>query len=357
MKASWRLIPYEIPLVRPYVWAKGKQSTRSGLLVACSMEDVVGWGEVAPPPHLGVDGRAIAAYATKALRVPMAQEDVPAALDAAGCGPRLRSGLAGAWLDAEARVAGRSLAEHVAERVRHDGKAAEEVPVNGLVVALSPSGSAEEARRLAAAGHTTLKVKAEGHRMRDVARTKAIREAVGNAVQLRLDANGAYAPQEALAFLRDLEPFDLQYVEQPVAAAHPDALVRLLESSPVPIALDESVTGWREVAPFMRHNPWLILKPQRLGGIDRTVRIMAQARGAKLRCVVTNSLETAVGRAHALHAASLLPTPLPACGLATGDFLAHDVARLETHSGRMMVPKGPGLGINAEVPVAVDLER
>lgn len=357
MSATWSFHPYALPLARPYSWAKGIQTERLGLLVACQEDGTVGWGEVAPPPHLQVDGARIASFARKSLRVPLAQEDVPAALDAANCGPRLRSGLAGAWLDLQARKAGQTLAAYVARRLRLDATPAAGVPVNGLVTAQPPDACARDAAALVDLGFGTLKVKSDGNPARDVERLRAVRKAVGDAVRLRLDANESYAPETARRHLEELAPFGLEYVEQPIPSTRRDELVRLLQDPPVPVALDEAASSWQAVAPLAHLRPIPILKPQRLGGIDRTAHFIAKASAAGLRCVVTNSIETAVGRAHALHSASLLPQPLPACGLATAGFLSRDVADLPgPRQGWMDLPAGPGLGVGMEAPLAAALE-
>jgi len=350
MPATWAFHPYAIPLRRPYRWAKGEQVERRGLLVSCDLDGATGWGEVAPPPHLEFDPAAAASRARKLLRIALAQDDVPAALDAAEVGPRLRAGVAGAWLDAKARSAGQPLGAFVVERLGLDLAPAAKVPVNALCEALPPDRCADAARRALASGYATLKVKSDGDAAVDAQRLRAIRSSVGDAVRLRLDANESYPAADAPRILAGLAPFGLEYVEQPTPAANRADLVHLLEASPVPIALDESVTSWPAVASLARLRPVLVVKPQRLGGIDRAARLIAKATDARLRCVVTNSLETAVGRAHALHAASLLPVPMLACGLATQSFLARDVSDAPEPSGGMVaVPRAPGLGLDAHL--------
>jgi o-succinylbenzoate synthase len=342
---TWSFHPYHLPLARPYAWAKGVQASRSGVLVAFHAGGVTGWGEVAPPPQARVDPEGVAAFARKAFRVALAQEDVPAALDAAGCGPRLRCGLVGAWLDAGARQAAKPLADFVADRLGFDAPTLRRIPVNALVPAVEPEACAREAQALVASGFTCLKLKSDGRPDTDVARVRAVRAAVGPDVALRLDANESYPAATAVRALEALAPFGLEYVEQPTPANDRAALVRLLSESPVPVALDESVTSWTAIAPLAHLRPTLILKPQRLGGIDRTAQIITKATRTGLRCVVTNSLETAVGRAHAAHAAALLPAPAPACGLATEGFLATDVAAFRAEAGFLELPAGPGLGL------------
>ncbi|HET6398480.1 MAG TPA: enolase C-terminal domain-like protein, partial [Candidatus Thermoplasmatota archaeon] len=215
-----------------------------------------------------------------------------------------------------------------------------------------PAEAAEAASNAVAAGFRTIKVKSDGDPRNDLARLQAIRAAVGAEPRLRVDANEAWDPATALGHLRSLEPFGVEYVEQPVRAGRFQDLVDLARSSPVPIALDESMTGWPVVERFLEAGtrPVLILKPQRLGGPDHVLEVIESARKARLACVVTNSLETAVGRAHALHLASLLPQPLPDCGLATEGFLAADAAPgPRTRDGVQELPAAPGIGVDPQV--------
>lgn len=357
-----KAIPYDLPLSRPYRWAKGVQERRKGLLVRITMDGQVGWGETAPPPHEqdalhDLAGQAMGAAALlegcggageagqRDTGVRMGPEGI---LDEANVAPRIRHGVLCAWLDTQAQAAGQPLGRFLAKRYDVGREPAPQVPVNALIEAAKPSEAAELARRAVAAGLRTLKVKSDGSRAGDVARLGAIRDAVGGGPTLRLDANESWRPDEAIARMEEVAPFGVAYVEQPIRAGRVRELIALMRATPVPVALDESVSSFAAVQPFLDAGcqPILILKPQRLGGPDRTVATMLQARQAGLACVVTNSLETAIGRAHALHLASLLEEPLPDCGLATeGHFAADSAVGVPTRSGWQRVPTRPGLGV------------
>src|SRR6185503_12167665 len=95
----------------------------------------------------------------------------------------------------------------------------------------------------------------------DAGRVAAVRAAVGPAVAIRADANGAWSsPQEALANLRALEPLGLELCEEPVHGI--DAMREVRAESPMPVALDETaVEGSYDAADFV------CLKIARCGGI------------------------------------------------------------------------------------------
>ena len=343
---TWAWSEYALPLARPYQWAKGVQAERRGLLVSCQAEQTAsqgGWGEVAPPPHeqnnLSDLARQLAHLAPRPGDPEQQLRDAPA---------RLRHGLLGAWLDRAAQESRLPLAHFVAQRYGVERTPARRVPVNCLIEATQPTEAAERAAAATRAGFRTLKVKSSGRPHEDVERMRAVREAAGPNARLRLDANESWRPEDALSILHELAPLGIEYVEQPIRAGRLVDLLALVRESPVPIALDESVHGVEAVAPFVAAGckPTLILKPQRLGGADRCVHLLQWAQAKGLACVVTNSLETAIGRAHALHIAALMAQPIPDCGLATEGHFALDVAPgVKTHGGWQDVPGEPGLGV------------
>lgn len=350
-----RLVPYRLPLARPYTWARGTQTERIGLLVALGSDaGVVGWGEIAPPPDEAPDPQGMHDAVQRILDAvePCGVEAFVDAVDRARPGPRVRCALVTAALDAAARAGGWPLAVELGRRAGAPD-AHTEVPVNALVGSVGPREAVAQAVAAVRDGFGTIKVKSDGNVRRDADRLAAVRQAVGDDVALRLDPNGSWAAADALGHLIALAGLDLEYVEQPVADVAVDALARLRERSPIPLAWDESVTSVAKADRLAADGAAdvLVLKPQRLGGPDRVVAAAQAARRHGIDSVVTNSLETAVGRAAALHAALLLTDPVRACGLATETYLAKDVdmdaARSE--GGRMRRAEAAGLGVDPEM--------
>jgi o-succinylbenzoate synthase len=351
MTCSWSVQTYSLPLRRPYEWARGRQTERRGLLIRCARDGLVGWGECAPPPDQPFDAQALAARAMAAASSWNPGLELEQHLDATAVPPRLRHALLGAWLDLEAQTAGLPLASFLATCYRVGREPTRRVSVNALLVAGPPETLAAEAAAAVGAGFGCIKVKSHGDATSDVERMRAVRAAVGNRVELRLDANGSWSGPAAAQTLDALAPLALQYVEQPIPASDVGHLVHLARDARTPIALDESATGIEALEPFVAAGarPVVVAKPQRLGGADRTLELMAWCAANRLNVVVTNSLESAVGRAHALHLASLSPSLSFACGLATEGFMARDVGvGPQTLDGLQTVGAAVGLGVRMD---------
>jgi o-succinylbenzoate synthase len=198
------------------------------------------------------------------------------------------------------------------------------VPVNVTVPAVGP----EQAHDIVARGGcTTAKVKVAepGQTLADdQSRLEAVRDALGAAGRVRVDANGAWSVDEAVAAVRVLDRAagGLEYVEQPCATVEELAAVR--RAVDVPIAADESIR--RAEDPYrvrdLEAADVAVLKVQPLGGVRACLRI---AEEIGLPVVVSSALETSVGIAAGLALAAALPELPYACGLATVQLLSADV--------------------------------
>jgi O-succinylbenzoate synthase len=199
------------------------------------------------------------------------------------------------------------------------------VPVNVTVPACDPHRAREIV--LASQGCRTAKVKVaeRGQQVRDdEARLEAVRDALGADGLVRVDANGGWSVDEAVARipLLDRAAGGLEYVEQPVASVEDLAVVRRRVG--VPIAADESIR--RAEDPYRVRDlaaaDVAVLKVQPLGGVRACLRI---AEDIGLPVVVSSALETSVGIAAGVALAAALPELRHACGLATVQLLAGDV--------------------------------
>jgi O-succinylbenzoate synthase len=219
------------------------------------------------------------------------------------------------------------------------------VPVNVTVPAVDP-GRAREI--VAGSGCTTAKVKVADHpgsQAEDEARLEAVRDALGPAGLVRIDANARWDLDTALARLPALDRAagGLDYVEQPCASLADLAAVR--RRTGVRVAADESIrragdplrvalAGAADVA---------VLKATPLGGVRRAL-VVAEAAG--LPCVVSSALESGVGVAAEVALAGALPELAGACGLRTGALLAADVvAPVRGHVAVAARPPEPDPGL------------
>lgn len=199
------------------------------------------------------------------------------------------------------------------------------IPVNVTVPATGP----ERARALvlASGGCTTAKVKVAepGQDLaQEEARLEAVRDALGPAGRIRIDANAAWDLDEALRRLPVLDRAagGLEYAEQPCASVADLAALRRRQH--VPIAADESIRRAADPLAVARAEAAdvVVMKVQPLGGVRPALRL---AERLGLPVVVSSAVETSVGIAAGLALAAALPELPHACGLATVHLLARDV--------------------------------
>jgi O-succinylbenzoate synthase len=198
----------------------------------------------------------------------------------------------------------------------------ERIPVNVTVPAVAP----EQAMRIAAgSGCRTAKVKVAERgqdEAADIERVEAVREALGPAGRIRVDANGGWDTGQAVRMLRRLAAFGLEYAEQPCATL--DELAELRRHIDIPVAADESIRRAEDPLRVRAAGAAdiVVLKVQPLGGVRAALRV-AEACG--LPVVVSSAVDTSVGLAAGTALAAALPELPYACGLGTMSLLAGDV--------------------------------
>lgn len=206
-------------------------------------------------------------------------------------------------------------------------------------------------------GHTAVKVKIGrspqlGGRRMDVASVKAIREAVGPAVDIMLDVNSAYDAATAIKVGRQLEDLDITWIEEPVPPDDLDGYQRVRAGQGIPVAAGESefgVFGFREL---VRRGAIDILQPDvaRVGGFTGARRVGALVHAHNLRYAPHTGFSAGVSHLASLHVAASVPNlmtyeyffaPNPLRDLFTQPFP-------EPRAGLIDVPQTPGLGLELD---------
>jgi O-succinylbenzoate synthase len=211
------------------------------------------------------------------------------------------------------------------------------VPVNTTV----PAVDADRARALvAASGCRTAKVKVAepGQSLDDdVARVAAVRDALGPAGKVRVDANAAWSVDDAVIALKVLDEFDLEYAEQPVRSL--EDMAELRRRVDVRLAADESVRTADDPLRIagLDAADLVVLKVQPIGGIRRCLQV---AEGCGLPVVVSSAVESSVGIAAGVALAAALPELPFACGLGTVQLLERDVTATPLLPVDGMLPVG-----------------
>ncbi|MDR6872199.1 L-alanine-DL-glutamate epimerase-like enolase superfamily enzyme [Bosea sp. BE125] len=181
----------------------------------------------------------------------------------------------------------------------------------------------------------------------DLARIRSLRARFGAGVKIAVDANAAWSLADAPARLEALAPFDLAYVEQPVAPVGFDLLARLAEASPIPIMLDESVRGEDDAMRLAAggHRLMAHLKLVKLGGLAPALRAARALAVAGVPCMIGQMNEGGLATAAALHLC--VATQPRFAELYGADGLSNDPAPgLVYADGLVSAPALPGLGLS-----------
>jgi o-succinylbenzoate synthase len=328
-------IPFERPL--PFAW--GELEERELLVLRLAGRDgVIGWGEAAPlEPYDGVSLVAVRA-ALEAYEPILRGGDGAAAaelLDACREVADLPQALAAVDLalwdlagNRERRPVSALLTDHAAKEVR----------VNATIPAEDRAGAAVQAAEAARDGYSCVKVKVGiGD---DAARVAAVRAAVGPDVELRLDANGAWEVDEAVATIGALAPAGLELVEEPVHGI--EGMRQVRDRVAVRVAMDETAAEPGSLTSKVADA--VCLKIARCGGISALLAQAALVRASGADVYVASTFDGPLGIAAAVHCAAAL-RPSSACGLGTLPLFAGEFDVLTLEAGRIAVPHHPGLGV------------
>ncbi|HWT92065.1 MAG TPA: enolase C-terminal domain-like protein [Solirubrobacteraceae bacterium] len=328
---------------RPMQTAWGELAERPILELTLVGEDgVVGRGEAAPLE--GYDGVpfAMARAALEAYRPVLLQADSlggPAVLE--GCReiadlPQALAAVDIALWDRAARREGRPLCELLTD------VPAPAVPVNATIGAVDRAGAAGAAFEAAQAGFTCVKVKVGVGD--DAGRVAAVRAAAGPDVALRVDANGAWTVEEAIAAIAALAPAGIELVEEPVHGVAGLAEVR--RAVAVRVAMDE--TAAEPGALMSGAADAVALKLSRAGGISGLLASAELVRATGAEPYVTSTFDGPIGIAASVHAAAALARrgreSVPS-GLATLSLFEGLDGVLPVQRGAISIPDAPGLGL------------
>jgi L-alanine-DL-glutamate epimerase-like enolase superfamily enzyme len=237
-----------------------------------------------------------------------------------------------AW-DARGRASGEPVAALL-------GDPLEAVPVNATIVPTDRAGASRAAAEAVAAGFRCLKLKVGVGD--DAGRLAAVRAAVGPDVALRIDANGAWSVDEAIAALRSLAPVGIELCEEPVHGV--EALRAVRAAVDVPVAMDETAREPGALASGAADA--VCLKVSAQGGIRPLLEAARSARAAGSDVYLASTFDGPVGIAAALHAGAALRVTR-SCGLATLGLFADVEDPFPPRDGAIAVPGGPGLGLPA----------
>jgi muconate cycloisomerase len=243
------------------------------------------------------------------------------------------------------------------------GKVRDRIPVTHSIGLLDIEQAVEECRQVVDEGIRTIKIKVGVDPVRDVEIVRRIREAVGEATDLCVDANCGYpTPRDAIRIIRAMEEYRLKYAEQPVEGI--DRMAEVTRAIATPVMADESAWGARDVLEIFERKAADIVSiyTTKPGGLYGAMEVAATARAARFLCNVNGSVETGVGNLANIHLAAaavpvtlscVVPVSMPAeaqSGNVGGIYYIDDLIKqpFTLDDGCVVVPDGPGFGIDVD---------
>ena len=190
------------------------------------------------------------------------------------------------------------------------GLVRDRVPMIWPIGGGAPEENVEEVMAKLAEGYRTLHVKLGAlSPEEDIARIKAIREAVGSDIFIMVDINQGWDRSTALRTIRQLEKFELSIIEQPVPAWDIEGLAKIQALVNTPLSADEALYGTHQAVELIRRDAAraFSLKHGKCGGLFRTRQIAAIIEAAGLTCFVNSMIEMGISVAASLHLAASVP--------------------------------------------------
>ncbi len=332
-----RVRDVELHLRVPFAISRSVATSKRIVVVEREEDGIVARGEASPDRFFGETPESVRAEIEAALpllpRDPLALQELRARLD-----ERFPHG--GAAACAIDILAHDRATQHLGVPLyRWLGLDPQRAPATSFTIGIAaPALMAERAAQAKAAGFTVLKVKLGVDD--DVAIVRAIRERYHG--PMRVDPNAAWDVDRALRTIERLAPFDVEFVEQPLAPNDLEGLATLHARSPLPIVVDESTVRATDVPRLAGRASGVNVKLQKSGGIAEARDLIAAARAHGMRVMLGCRVESSISIAAAAHLAPLVDWVDLDGNLLTSD---DPFAAVEVRDGRFVYPDRPGLGV------------
>jgi L-alanine-DL-glutamate epimerase-like enolase superfamily enzyme len=243
-------------------------------------------------------------------------------------------------------VAGKALGVPVSTLL--GGRQRDTVAAASEIAVVNSKEMANEADRLVDMGFRVIKVKAGRNAGDEVKGIRAIRDAVGSGIELRVDPNAGWSRLDTQRAIKELERLEISYIEQPLPGWDLEGLAQLRKATNVPVMVDESVWNVHDVVRVANAEAADIIniKITKAGGLKNSIDIYTTATSLGIPCVIGTELESCMAFAGKLQLAASLENLPFACEFTELAF--QRMILLQPHkleNGSLEVPTGPGLGV------------
>lgn len=329
MSLSLRMEPADLPLKHAFTIARGSEEIARTLVFRLRWNDIDALGECAPSARYRESVDSVRAhFAAHPLDSNASPYVIDALLD--GRPPAARCGLDLALHDAIGKDLERPLWQLL-------GLDPATTPITSFTIGIAPVD--EMVAKVRETGnHPILKIKlGTGNEIEAIA---AIRDIYRGT--LRIDANEGWTPEQAVAMLRELERFEIEFCEQPIPAGAPEKLRYVRERTKIPIVVDEDSKDANDLAPLIGCVDGVNVKLVKCGGIRGALAMIHTARALGMRIMLGCMVESAICTTAAAHL-----SPLVDWADLDGPFLtaSDPFSGVAYQNGKLILPDGPGLGV------------
>src|SRR5258706_8652835 len=300
-----------IPLIGPFITSLGREDNAENVLVKMiTREGIIGFGECSP--YMPINGESqdtcftVGQYFAKLLKGKnaLAIEDCILAMDKLIYGnTSIKSAFDMALYDIASQNTGVPLYKFLG------GKNNKTITTDYTVSIGDPAKMAADAVKIKEQGYPAIKVKLGNNGETDVHRMKLIREAVGNDIPLRIDANQGWTVEEAVKTLQALGKFNIQHCEEPIARWNFMHLPHIRKASPIPIMADESCCDEHDAERliYIGACDYFNIKLGKSGGIFKALKMARMAEHAHIQLQVGAMLESRLAMTAFAHFALCSP--------------------------------------------------
>ena len=327
--------PIDLKLTTPFRISRAVTQTAPNAIVQVNHKDWTGYGEAAPDEFYGETQETVlacvAAFAGNLGDDPFATEDVMKRLDEViRLNPAAKAAADMALYDLAGKILNVPVYKLLGLNPAH-------TPQTSFTLGIDTPGNMAK-KALLALDYPILKVKVGTKH--DLENIQAIREV--STATIRVDANTAWTPKEAIKMINALAPYNIEFVEQPTSPRDLDGLRLIRENVPLPIIADESCVTVEDIPRVAGCVDGINIKLMKCGGIRHALKMIHVARAHHLRIMIGCMIESSLAITAAAHL-----TPLVDYADLDGHLLIDNdpYEGVKVVNGKLVLPDAPGLGV------------
>ncbi|MED4206700.1 mandelate racemase/muconate lactonizing enzyme family protein [Neobacillus mesonae] len=355
-----KIYAIRLPLFEPFVISYHTYPDMPSVIVKMvTDEGIVGYGEAVPDEHVtGETWEGVFHILKNSIgpvligKNPMEIEKIHELMDKTiYSAPAAKAAIDIACFD----IIGKKLQQPVYQLI--GGRYHDEFPITHVLSIAPPEKMAAEAAQMVEKGYRSFKMKVGTNVKVDIECIKAVRAQVGPDIAIRVDVNQGWKTSAAtLTAVKQLEDYQIDWIEQPVTGDDIDAMVEVKSKTTIPLMIDEGLKGTREMREIIqkRAADKVNIKLMKCGGIYPAVKLAHQAELAAMECQVGSMVESSIGSAAGFHVA-FSKKVITSVELTGPLKFSKDIGNLAYDVPFIRLSETPGLGVEVNEEILKEL--